>query len=131
MSAELSQIERAVAENCKAQGLALRFDKVALRVIAQLKSALSEIVPQDETLVVTLTAPIRLPAKTVAAIEDLLRDGLPGREVRPEIHGNQVRLNRVSGSSIAMPRVIGFVHNPDFDAGHILKLAKAQIRDTN
>ncbi len=127
MSVALSKIERAVAETCKAQGLALRFDKVALRVIANLKDALSKSVPEDQTLVFTITAPIRLPSKTVAAIEDLLRDGLPSSDVQHAIHGNLVRLFRVTGTGIEMSRIIDFVHNPGADAGIILKLAMAQL----
>lgn len=127
MAAEPAMIEREIAERLKAAKLRLRFDKVALRLIGGLRSALAEIVPDDQTVIVTLTAPIRLPSRTAAAIEGLVRDGLPDKDVRRMIHNNQVRLRRVAGVAPEMPRVIGFVHNPESDAGLILTLAKARL----
>jgi hypothetical protein len=62
-----------------------------------LKAALAEIVSEDQTIIFALTAPIKFPAKTAAAIEGLVRDGLPDSEVRNTIHGNHVRLRRVAG----------------------------------
>jgi hypothetical protein len=124
---EPAVIEREIAERIKAAKLRLRFDKVALRLIDSLRSALAQIVPNDQTIVFTLTAPIRLPSRTAAAIEGLVRDGLPDKEVRRTIHNNQVRLRRVAGVAPEMPRVIGFVHNPESDAGLILAEAKAWL----
>lgn len=120
-------IEREIAERIRAAKLRLRFDRVAVRVIGGLKGALAEIVPEDQTVIFTLTAPIRLPSRTAAAIEGLVRDGLPDGEVRHTIHDNQVRLHRVAGVPTEMPRVIGFVHNPESDASLILTLARARL----
>lgn len=127
-SAEPTMIERELAERIRAAKLHLRFDKVALRLIGRLKDALAEIVPQDQTVIFTLTAPIKLPARTAAAIESLVRDGLPAHEVRKTINDNQVRLCRATGVAPAMPRVVGFVHNPESDANLIIALAQAGLR---
>ena len=47
----------------------LRFDKVATRLIERLQATLGEIVPDGMTVLLTITAPIRLPSKTAAALE--------------------------------------------------------------
>lgn len=120
-------IEREIAEKIRVAKLRLRFDKVAVRVIGGLKGALAEFVPEDQTVIFTLTAPIRLPSRTAAAIEGLVRAGLPDGEVRHTIHNNQVSLHRVAGVPTEMPRVIGFVHNPGSDASLILALARARL----
>ena len=124
---ETATIEREITERIIATGLRLRFDKVVLRLIDGLKAALAEIVPEGQTVIFTLTAPIKFPAKTAAAIEGLVRDGLPDGEVRKAIHGNHVRLRRVAGVPAETPRVVGFVHNPESDAGLILALAEARL----
>jgi len=60
-----------------------------------LQAALSAFVPDGEAIVVTVTAPIRLPAKTAAELEGKIRDGLARRPAQREISdticGNQVR----------------------------------------
>ena len=50
-------------------------------------------------------------------------------ECRKTIHGNRVRVRRLTGVSKAMPRLLGFVHNSDADAGLILDLAEARLRE--
>jgi hypothetical protein len=123
----ITVIEGEIIERIEVAGLRLRFDKVALRLVEGLKSALAEVVSEDQAVVICVTAPIRLPAKTAAAIGGLVRHGLPDCEVRHTIHGNQVRLRRVAGVAPETPRVIGFVHNPESDAGLILALAEARL----
>jgi hypothetical protein len=108
----------------------LRFDRVALRVVRRLREALSASVRDDRTLILTIMAPIRVPAKTAAALEDDIRTYL-GRqsaqgEVKYTIHGNHIRVRLVKGGSRRTTKVIGFVHNPDsepdvlFDITHSL-----------
>jgi hypothetical protein len=52
----------------------LRFDKVATRLIERLHATLGETVPDDITLLLTITAPIRLPSKTAASLEDKIQN---------------------------------------------------------
>ena len=97
----------------------LRFDKVAARLIERLQASLGENVPDGMTVLWTITAPIRLPSKTAAALEHriqtLLRRGSPGRDEKHTIHGNRVRIRLLRNGSERAPRMIGFVHNSDSD----------------
>lgn len=97
----------------------LRFDKVATRLIGRLQATLGETLPDRVTVLLTITAPIRLPSKTVAALEDkiqtLLRRGWPGRDEKDTIHGNRVQIRLVRGQSARSQKAIVFVHNSDSD----------------
>ena len=120
-------IEREIAELAARANLRLRFDRVVLRVVGRLQIALAEVVPEGQVVLLSVTAPIRHPAKTAAALVDLVRRGQPGDEVRDVIHGNAVRVRRVHGMQPAMPRVLGFAHNPASDACRLLDLAEARL----
>jgi hypothetical protein len=96
----------------------LRFDRVATRLIDGLRAGLGTAAPEGMTLLVTVTAPIRLPAKTTAAIEDKIRRSLgrlPGCIESGTMHGNGVQIHLLRGASPTPPRLVGFVHNPDAD----------------
>jgi hypothetical protein len=94
----------------------LRFDKVATRVIEQLQAAADETVPDGMTLLVTITAPIRLPSKTAAVLEDVIRSRGPrAGGYKRTIHSNRVQIDVVSSEQGRAPRMIGFVHNSDAD----------------
>ena len=71
----------------------LRFDRVALGFVRRLQAALSASVPDGRTLILTITAPIRVPAKTAAALEDNVRTYLARQSgegvAKHTIHGNQ------------------------------------------
>lgn len=103
----------------------LRLDRVVLRLLAGLNAALSETIPDGTAAIVTVTAPIRLPAKTEAAIGGRVRARLAGRET---IHGNAVRIRFVEGVPASMPRMVGFVHTPGSDADVLLDLAESLLR---
>jgi hypothetical protein len=51
----------------------LRFDRVVTRLIQGLHASLGETLPGGTTVVLTVTAPIRLPSKTAAALEEKIR----------------------------------------------------------
>ena len=115
----------------------LRFDRVGARLMDRLQAALSETVPDSMTVLLTITAPIRLPAKTAASLEDkiptLLRRKSPGRDEKDTIHGNGVQIRILRDKSARAPRMIGFVHNSDSDpllllnmAGELLELVGAE-----
>lgn len=105
----------------------LRFDKVAIRLVERLQATLGESVPEGMIVLVTVTAPIRLPAKTAAALEEkiqtLLARGSPLRDVQETIHGNGVRIRFWRGKPAPAPWLMGFVHNPDSDARQLLDVA--------
>jgi hypothetical protein len=97
----------------------LRFDKVATRLMERLKATLDETVPDGMTVLLTITAPIRLPSRTAASLEEkiqtLLSRGSPGRDEKDTIHGNRVRIRFLRHESERAPKMIGFVHNSDSD----------------
>ena len=106
----------------------LRFDKVATRLIERLQATLGETVPNGMTVVLTITAPIRLPSKTAAALEEkiqaLLGRGSPGRGEKDTIHGNRVQFRLLRHESERAPKMMGFVHNPDTDPLLLLNMTR-------
>src|ERR1700730_781646 len=106
----------------------LRFDKVATRLIERLQATLRETVPDGMTVLLTITAPIRLPSKTAASLEDkiqtLLGRGSPGRDKKDTIHGNRVQIRLLRDESERAPKMIGFVHNSDSDPLLLLNMTR-------
>jgi len=123
-------IEREILERLKAAKLQLRFDRVVVRLVGDVKAALADVVPQ-QAVAFTVVAPIKHPAKTAAALQILARDCPPGGERREVLHGNPVRLRRLTGVAPHMPKTLGFVHNPSSDPALILDLAAARLRERN
>ena len=119
VAVDIATVKRRSAGKGNAAKPGLRFDKVVTRVIGRLQATLGDAVPDGITVVLTITAPIRLPAKTAAALEDkiqaLLGRALPGRDTRDTIHGNRVLIRFLRHESERAPKLIGFVHNPDSD----------------
>lgn len=107
----------------------LRFDRVVVWLLNHLRTALDGIVPDGTTIFVTCTAPIRLPSKTAAAIEEKVRRLLsaesPVRDRSLALHGNQVHIRIANHGSPRAPKFIGFVHNPESAPRPLLNLAEA------
>ena len=129
---EVTAIKPGIAERGDLAKPRLRFDRVALRLVGGLQAALSELVPDGEAVVLTVTAPIRLPAKAAAALESEIRDCLARRsahaEIKDSICGNQVRVRLVKGVPRRASKVIGFVHNPDSDPEILLGLTQSLLQ---
>ena len=106
----------------------LRFDRVATRLMERLHATLVETVPDGMTVLLTITAPIRLPAKTAASLEvkiqSLVGRRSPGRDEKGTIHGNRVRIRLLRGESERAPKMIGFVHNSDSDSLLLLDMTR-------
>ncbi|MGH6993346.1 MAG: hypothetical protein ACREEH_08415 [Caulobacteraceae bacterium] len=107
----------------------LRFDKVALRLLAGFrKTALAE-EPIGAWAFLSCTAPIRLAARTAQAIEERVRKS--PRQVRPRsefaetIHGNEVRLRLLEAQGVS--QAVGFIHNRGIDPGVLFDLAEALL----
>ena len=132
IAAEVTAIKQRIAERGDLTRPRLRFDRVALGLVGGLLAALSEFVPDGEAVILTITAPIRLPSKTAAALESKIRDCLARRSARVEvkgtIYGNQIRVRLVRGVSRRMSKVIGFVHNPDSDPDVLLRLTQSLLQ---
>lgn len=106
----------------------LRFDKVVRQLFDDLRADLAAFVPAGEAVSITVTAPVRLGGKTAVAIADRIRAGLKSGTVRAEIHGNRVCLQRLLDVPPQMPKVIGFVHNPETDPAPLLNLIQQLVR---
>ena len=100
----------------------LRFDRVAQRVVRDLQATLSGAVPRNAALIVTVTAPIRLPAKTVAELGRLA--GALARDFDKVICGNRVRVRIVRRCVPRAPKVVVFIHNPDPPPDSLLRFAE-------
>jgi hypothetical protein len=110
----------------------LRFDKVAIELVGRLKTALAASVTDGKTVMVTVTAPIRLSGKTALALEERIRPLLAGRaaEFEDMILGNAVRV-RIAKTGIARaPKVVGFVHNPGLDTRTFFDVVQSLITGT-
>jgi hypothetical protein len=124
-------VEREIVARLRAAKLRLRFDKVALRLVGRLKAALAGAVPEGQTVIFTISAPIRLPGKTAEVLETMIRSDPPDAQRREIVHDNEVRTRRLRGVPERMPKVLGFVHNVESDAGAILALVEARLLDPN
>ena len=119
VAVQITTLKRRRARQGHAAMPRLRFDKVATRLIARLQAAFDGTAPDTMTVLLTIAAPIRLPSKTAAALEDkiqtLLGQGLRGRDFTGTIHRNRVRIRLLNTESQQAPQLIGFVHNSDSD----------------
>jgi len=115
--------ERKIAKRIAEAGIRLRFDRVALRLLDGVKAAFDQTLPIDQSLAFTVTAPIKLPAKTSAALQERLRQ-LPTQGLSTTINGNGIRARMVKNTRRNAPRVIGFVHNPENNADLLLDIAE-------
>jgi hypothetical protein len=107
----------------------LRYDKVAIRLVNQVRDAVCESVPDGRAVIFTVTAPIRQPSKTACALAERIRETLASLPAHPEvaevIHGNHVRIWIVAGKKLTS-NVIGLVHNPGANAKELLASALSQ-----
>jgi hypothetical protein len=108
--------------------LGLRFDRSVMRLIDDLRAHAEQRVPNGITVLLTVTAPIRLRAKTAGSLkeklEDLLESEFPRRDRRFVIHRNHVRIRLIKRSSKQLPKLVGLVHNPDIDPRLLLNLVE-------
>jgi hypothetical protein len=102
----------------------LRFDKVATRLVEQLRAKCEEIVPNGITVLLAVTAPIRMAAKTIAAVEERMSSLLieRARDAEETVYGNRVRLRILRSLPEPAPKLIGFVHNPETDPLQLFNL---------
>lgn len=105
--------------------LGLRFDKVVVELLGDLRTYVEQAVPAGSTVIVTITAPIKLPNKTEKAIEEQIAlPLLSTAEWHGLIYENSVHLRIVKPlASKARYRLLGFVHNPGTSPKTLLELA--------
>lgn len=126
--AVLAEIER--TEGLSPSKLGLRFDRVVIGLVGRLRTFLEDIVPEGTSVLVAVTAPIRMPAKTTAALREICGKLLAGGAVLHEsmtIHGNRALIRIVEHRTRQAPKFLGFVHNPDSDPDRLFDMAVKKI----
>ena len=112
----------------------LRFDRVALGLIRRLQTGLAESVPAGQTVVITVTAPIRLASRTAVEMAETIRQCLGRRSARLEIdetmNGNRIRARLMKDVSRRASKVAGYVHNPAPDPQILFDITESLLRHT-
>jgi len=107
----------------------LREDKVALRVLRDLESAVQPHVPEGKTLIFTLGAPIKEPSKLVDALTKTLvtffGSGSEEADEKKTILGNRVRFGVLDDGAKWSAKAIGFVFSGDPLPGALANIARA------
>jgi hypothetical protein len=108
--------------------LGLRFDRVVVRILADLRHFADGATPAGMCVLLTITAPIRNPARTAGILEKeiraLLVEGTVGEDRRAIVHGNEIWMRLIRHGPRHRQKFIGFVHNPDSEATRLLDLAE-------
>jgi hypothetical protein len=107
----------------------LRFDRVAIELVRRLQASLSKSVPDDKTVIVTITAPIRQDSKTGAALQNRIRELLAARrtQLKATIYGNRIQVRVLKGGASRTSKLIGFVHNPKPDPLVLFNVARSLL----
>jgi hypothetical protein len=119
-----------------ASKLGLTFDRVALRVVDRLRAFVDAHAPEGMTVVLAVTAPVRVPARTAAdlgggEVAALLQTGGTGSNRSFILHGNRVELRLVEQTFLGRDRkLLGFVHNSDVPAAQVLDVAELLLRSS-
>ena len=121
-----SEIEQAIVAQLTAAGCDLRFDRVVQRLVNDLKASLTPLVPERQALLITLTAPIKLPKKTSAEVCNAIQISASAHNFNLKVHGNQVSIYRLAHFPPHLPKVFVFVHNPETEAAQTLDVVKSQ-----
>jgi hypothetical protein len=135
----LGNIEKDLAQailapsGLSASKLGLRFDRVVVAVLRDLRSFTNAAAPKDVAVLVTITAPIRQPAKTAEDLQRDIGELLSGRAAGGDrsavVRGNDTRLRLVAGVPEERPRLIGFVHNRGSMPETLFDLTEQWLRD--
>lgn len=126
-----------LTKHAKVRGLGVasprvRFDKVALRLVRSVRHPLEAAVPDGTGVLFAVTAPIREPAKTMAALVETIGGLLslgPG-EFAATLYGNDVRVRVVRRRLPRAARIVGFVHNREPPPDAVLDMAEALLVST-
>jgi len=135
----MANIEKQIADSIAgANGLTvtklgLRFDKVVVRLMGNLRRFVEQLNLNEAVVLLTITAPIKLAAKTEQALKEQIRDFLdseiPGRDRSITIFQNKVCIRIVRRSSKQAVKFVGLVHSPGTDVELLLKLAAQWLID--
>jgi len=109
----------------------LRSDTVARRVMSGLQQSLNDAIPDGVTIILTISAPVRVPAATVKAIDQRLRREFLSRsaeqDFRESVLGNDVHVRIVNQSRPGAPKLVASVCNPEPSPIGLLDLIEAYL----
>jgi hypothetical protein len=128
---DANTIEREMVARLRAAKLRSRFDKVALPLVSELKAALASVVPEGQSVVFTISAPIGLPAKTAAALANMARSSPATQSAVRSCTAPRFEIRRLGYVPKSKPKVLGFVHSVESDASAILAVAEARLIEPN
>jgi hypothetical protein len=123
------QIGNAIANagNSSVKKLGLRFDRVVVRLLGDIRQSIEQHVPKNLIFIMTITAPIKHPAKTAEdvtkKIKDSLKSGIQKQDSILTVFENKVQFRIAQSSPKQTEKFIGLVHNPEIDATMLLDLA--------
>jgi hypothetical protein len=114
----------------KSPKIRLRYDKVALSLLKNLRQSLEASVRAGDLLVVTCTAPIRKDSATAKDAAEAFRKMLVAKRTKAKLtsNGNRLEARLLRGVGKGGPKVIGYVHNPDVDPGVLFDVTEASLR---
>jgi hypothetical protein len=125
----------AIQNNLSTAKLGLRFDKVVVRLLSNIRNAVMDDIPPGITVLITVTAPIKLPAKTESElcrqIKKALLDEVPNQNKSSVIYENKVCIRLINVYHKQSIRFLGFVHNPTTDPLHLLDMASRWLAKSN
>ena len=108
----------------------LLFDRVARRFIDELRATLGD-VAGHRLVIVTHTAPIRMPGRTGAELAqkvfDLLQSTTAGVDASAAICGNDIRIRILDGHRVDRGAVVVFIHNPKTDPAVLLDVSESLL----
>jgi hypothetical protein len=136
----MTNIDKQLADNIVKENrlsitkLGLRFDKVVVRLLENLRTFVEQDIQNKGTILMTLTAPIKIPSKTEQEIKrhikNLFDSGVQHRDKELTVFKNEVRFRLVDPSTKNTTKFIGFVHNPGSDPKLLLDLASQWLKAT-
>jgi hypothetical protein len=131
IAVEATAADSQVSRSSRNTAPRLRFDRVALGLLERLRAAVRARALNGAT-VVTITAPIRLPSRTAATLEEsiqlLVGRTSARRQLTTTVHGNRVRIAILQAGRKSGSKLIGFVHNRDSDPQVLFELTSSLLR---
>lgn len=116
----------AIKNGLTTKKLGLRFDKVVVQILSNLRDNIKDEIPHGTVVLLTITAPIKLPSKTENEIskqvEDLLNLEIQSTK-RFTVFQNEVSIRVIKVPKNQTEKFIGFVHNPEQSAEQLLDFA--------
>ncbi len=128
-------IADSIAKDCglSIATLGLRFDKVVVRLVENLRIYFGQNISHGKAVVVTVSAPIRLPKKTEIELRGYIADSLECGSVPSEtkvtIHLNAIHLRIIEIPTSQTVKFVGLIHNPTSDTTVLLDLVAKWLKE--